>query len=273
MYLHLKELKGIFCHGFWCTTYLKCFKLSTRRPTFTHHHTLLYTHVQSQCDQGPCDLVSDSHNSGTEAFLSFFKGWLMLSLRANTGTNWPPPPFFLSFSPWLFLSPYLLFFFSSPHWSSLLLYQNFFLFSPLPLISHSFFPPAAPPPHPPAPTRHVFLWLFSWCSAGEPRGREIIQSLCILQALWSAAEPRCTDTLVYLDWPSKQPLPWQIAWMLLRHHTQTHTLKTGMKTHSTACSLRRKCACGADSFKEMSNQKKKRRKAAEQKSKKKKKRE
>lgn len=51
---------------------------------------------------------------------------------------------------------------------------------------------------------------FPFCSvfSGEPWGREIIQSFCILQALWSAAP---VHTLVYLDWPSKHLTPWQIA--------------------------------------------------------------
>ena len=107
-----------------------------------------------------------------------------------------------------------------------------------PPIAHSFFlfvPPYSQTysliPSLPSCALIFFLLLFAWCSAGEPRGREIIQSLCILQALWSAAEPRCTDTLVYLDWPSKQPTPWQIAWMLPRAHTHTHT-HTYTHTHT-----------------------------------------
>ena len=219
----------------------------------------------------------------------------MLSLRANTGTNWPPPPFFLSASPSLYLflhiyvSPPLLV--AAPSFSSPPLLNPLSLFfSHCPPISHSFFflsllipsCTTAPPPF------VVSLSpLFAWCSVGEPRGREIIQSLCILQALWSVAEPRCTDTLVYLDWPSKQPTPWQIAWMLLlphiththtrthaRTHTRTHThthththahthRKNMQNTHSAVCGPGSMRACGADSFKEISNQKEERKKTNE----------
>lgn len=173
--LEFKRTKRhFFCHCRWCPTYLKCLKLSTRRPTFTHHHTLLYTHVQSQCDQGPCDLVSDSRNSGTEAFLSFFKGWLMLSLRANTGTNWPPPPFFLSFSPWLFLSPYLFFFLlftDAPSFSTKISFS--FLHFPL---------PSTPPPHLP-------LTFFMVFGRGATRQRNNSKSLHIAGALVSGGAP------------------------------------------------------------------------------------
>lgn len=145
----------------------------------------------------PCDLMSDSLSSVIGAYLSFFKGWLMLSPRANTGTNWPPPPFFSPISPLLYLCLHICVFLSLP----LVIGAHSFCtksplsFPPHPLSDISLFPffPALPPFWP------FFSLLFAWRSAGEPQGREIIQTLCILQALWSAVEPRCSDTLVYLD--------------------------------------------------------------------------
>ena len=172
----------------------------------------------------------------------------MLSLRANAGTNWPPPPFFLSASPSLYLflhiyvsppllvaAPSLLLFSSTPKssflfFSTALQYLTLFFFCPF---LFPVPPPPPPPPLPPSPLNASFFFfssappfpslfffspslfpplpppppfffvslspLFAWCSVGEPRGREIIQSLCILQTLWSVAKPHCTDTLVYLD--------------------------------------------------------------------------
>lgn len=183
----------------------------------------------------------------------------MLSPRANTGTNWPPPPFFSPVSPSLYLCLHICVFLSLP---LVIGADSFPTKSPLSfslhipaLISHSFSTP---------PTPHILLLslLFAWCSAGEPQGREIIQTLCILQALWSAEGPRCSDTLVYLDWPSKQPTPWQIARML---HAQTHThtrkkreREDMQNTHSAVCSPESMHACRASSFKEIFNQKKER---------------
>lgn len=143
-----KELKCIktlhFFAGLWCKR-RKCFRLSTGAQTFTRNHTHISTHVQShQCDQQPCDLVSVILNSGTYASLSFFKGWLMLSLRANTGTNWPPTSIFLfCFSFTLSLSPYL--WFSPPPLvvNSLRLYHSQILFF--------------------SPTSLKYLTLFSFC--------------------------------------------------------------------------------------------------------------
>lgn len=156
---------------------------------------------------GPCDLMSDSLSSVTGAYLSFFKGWLMLSPRANTGTNWPPPPFFSPVSHSLYLCLHICVFLSLPlvigahSFSSKSPLSLFSSTSPLWYLTLFHFFPLLPP----------FFFsslLFAWCSAGEPQGREIIQTLCILQALWSAVEPRCSDTFVYLDWPSKQPTSW-----------------------------------------------------------------
>lgn len=167
--------------------------------------------------RGPSDLVSDSLNSGTEASQSFFKGWLMLSLRANTGTNWPPPPFFLS----------------PLHSISV----SIFLFLSLPLLIgvHSLWNPLFDP-HIPSLISLFFSALFlfvslvfAWCSAGEPQGREIIQALCILQALWSA----------------QPPLHWHISVFRLTQQTAyamtnsldaaKHTLDRDVQyTHSTA---------------------------------------
>lgn len=144
--------------------------------------------------RGPCNLVSDSLCSVTGAYLSFFKGWLMLSLRANTGTNWPPPPFFSPVSSSLYLCLHICVFLSLP---LVIGAHSFSTKSPLSFSLHIFFliSHLSPPP----PSSSSFSLLFAWCSAGEPQGREIIQTLCILQALWSAVEPRCSDTLVYLD--------------------------------------------------------------------------
>lgn len=146
--------------------------------------------------RGPCDLMSDSLSSVTAAYLPFFKGWLMLSPRANIGTNWPPPPFFLPVSHSLYLCLHIC---------------VFFLSLPLVIGAHSFSAksPLFFPSHLLSDISLLSIFsllppffsslLFAWCSAGEPQGREIIQTLCILQALWSAVEPRCSDTFVYLD--------------------------------------------------------------------------
>lgn len=187
----------------------------------------------------------------------------MLLLRANTGTNWPPPPpFFLSISLRSISSPGVFVLLHScsmaaPSFWTITIFP-FYIFTALPISLFSFRPsvfplmfshpllPFALPHQLPTLLSSFFPLLCVWCSAGEPWGREIIQSLCILQALWSAAEPRCTDTLVYLVWPSKQPTPWQTAWMLLLH-ARTHTHAPGIcRTHTLLLSVGRGACAPAE---------------------------
>lgn len=136
--------------------------------------------------RGPCDLVSDSLSSVTAAYLSFFKGWLMLSLRANTGTNWPPPPFFLPVSHSLYLCLHICVFLSLP---LVIGAHSFSAKSPLFFPSHllsdisllSIFSPLAP-----------LLLLLTFClvfSRGATRQRNNSNSLHIAGALVSSGAP------------------------------------------------------------------------------------
>lgn len=177
----------------------------------------------------------------------------MLSLRANAGTNWPPPPFFLSASPSLYLflhiyvSPPLLVAapsFSSPPllnplsfiFSTALQYLTLFSFCP------SLFPVTPPPPPLLRLPLSTFCMVFS---GGATRQRNNSKSLHIAGALVSGEAP--------LHWHiSLSGLTQQTAYAMTNSldaasavrntHTHTHTQKEYAE-HTLCCLWAGKHAC------------------------------